>query len=363
MLVLFIHSLAFAGYGDALDGAPTYEERDVHMWTNAVRVAPTDFNDGYNEGGCNTGDFTSSERQPKSPLLFNRDLYEAARYHSNDMDQHDWFSHDSFDGTDFGTRVDRYYDNWSAIAENIAYGYADGYDVVVRGWMCSSGHRVNIMADDYNEMGVGVVGTYYTQDFGHRNSAPDHALKMGCHTPEVPSGSVTLTVDVGDSQAPSEVIAVLNGEEYDMSLWVGTNKQGVYAVDANTTAGCNDYFFVALDGGTEVARFPETGRYGWGNCSFDDVAAKWLAGQPALSWETTQTTTTETTDTTGTTGTTDDTGTDDTTLSTTGGQGGPNNNQHVTTITTTQCGCAAPVGAGSLWLLGSLPLLFVRRRR
>ena len=56
--------MALAGYGDVDDeGFPNYEERGVHLWTNAVRVDPEAFDAEYQSG----------RRQQTGCLLVNLD--------------------------------------------------------------------------------------------------------------------------------------------------------------------------------------------------------------------------------------------------------------------------------------------------
>ena len=43
---------AIAGYGDVSeDGYPSWAERDVHIWTNMMRVDPEEFLDQETTGG------------------------------------------------------------------------------------------------------------------------------------------------------------------------------------------------------------------------------------------------------------------------------------------------------------------------
>ncbi len=107
-------------------------------------------------------------------------LDEAARYHSADMGQDNYRSHDTYDRSggslvyvcDTWTRIDQYYSG--AMGENIAWGYFTPEDVM-NGWMNSSGHRANILSSDNWEIGVGYAAVngsdytrYWTQDFGKR---------------------------------------------------------------------------------------------------------------------------------------------------------------------------------------------------
>lgn len=101
-------------------------------------------------------------------------LQRAARGHSADMIQRDYFSHGNV-----GARLHNYGYRWRTYGENIAYGSgsAGAPNNIFNAWMRSSSHRPNILGRQYREIGVGaVVGTYkgtrnvtmWTADFGSR---------------------------------------------------------------------------------------------------------------------------------------------------------------------------------------------------
>jgi len=115
---------------------------------------------------------------PAPPLTMNGLLLEAARRHSQDMGERNYFSHDSPDGPNGDTMSDRIenagYTGWMTIGENIACGLSSPDDTMA-GWMASDGHCANIMSPHFEEIGVGyaqVDGSdyvfYWTQDFGTR---------------------------------------------------------------------------------------------------------------------------------------------------------------------------------------------------
>jgi hypothetical protein len=116
------------------------------------------------------------EREARNlhPLSYNLELTVAARRHSQDMGDQNYFDHTSLDGRMFFERIiDAGYD-YRNCGENIAAGYATPA-AVVDGWMNSDGHRANILDPDYCDIGVGyaVVNVsdfyhYWTQDFGRR---------------------------------------------------------------------------------------------------------------------------------------------------------------------------------------------------
>jgi uncharacterized protein YkwD len=107
-------------------------------------------------------------------------LLAAARAHSQEMIDKDYFSHNSYDGETFSARLVRFgYTPWRALAENIAWGTGTlgGPDAIFDRWMNSSGHRANILNGNLREIGIGVAaGTYlsygdtrmWTADFGTR---------------------------------------------------------------------------------------------------------------------------------------------------------------------------------------------------
>ena len=270
-----------SGYGDVdQDGYPSYEERDVHMWTNIIRADPEAFRSQY---GC-WSDFSSDEKKSKNVLFYSRPLNEAARYHSTDMHDENWFDHDSsptgdhpFRGTDTWDRIGHFYSETSYLGENIAYGYADGYDVMVNGWMCSSGHRANIMTGGYVELGTGVKSTYWTQNFSGGSADSDGPIAMGVHYPKNADAGddVEFLVDyIGGG--PSNVRVWVNGVATELELEFGDDKNGVWTGFAVGEDDCNEYWFEAIDHDGTWA-FPEEGSYTYGKCDAD-----WVEGHMDL---------------------------------------------------------------------------------
>lgn len=130
------------------------------------------------------------------PLSYDPELEEIAKYHSEDMAENGYFSHDSPSGEEMSDRYDKFgYDcrasaggnRYYTGAENIAYTYyeerisggiyhdspVDVAEGVVKQWMESPGHRRNILLEEWNNEGIGVYikevpeGTrvYVTQNF------------------------------------------------------------------------------------------------------------------------------------------------------------------------------------------------------
>jgi len=108
------------------------------------------------------------------PLIWDDALGTAARGHSSDMAQLNYFSHTSRDGREFYQRITAAGYPYSTCGENIAAGYSSP-QAVMNGWMNSPGHRANILNSAFCDLGVGYAfgststyGHYWTQDFGRR---------------------------------------------------------------------------------------------------------------------------------------------------------------------------------------------------
>lgn len=122
------------------------------------------------------------------PLSENSQLDQAAAGMAQRMVTEHFFSHETPDGK---TVVDRVQptgyipangNDW-VVGENLAWG--DGSlstpQAIVNGWMNSPGHKANILAPDYKDIGLAVAqgspttqatgGTTYVNDFGAKNGA------------------------------------------------------------------------------------------------------------------------------------------------------------------------------------------------
>lgn len=107
-----------------------------------------------------------AERLPAvPPLELEGRLTAAAQAHSQDMAESSFMGHVGSDGSSFIERAERHGYEWSALAENVAFGYGDAASVV-DGWLGSPGHCVNIMNPRVRQLGVGLEGVYWTQLFG-----------------------------------------------------------------------------------------------------------------------------------------------------------------------------------------------------
>ncbi len=116
----------------------------------------------YRTTGCNCG---TEYFGPVNPVVWNDTLELAAKAHSIDMNENNFFEHTGSDGSSAGDRLDRVKYPWRTWGENIARGYDSEKDVV-EAWINSVGHCKNIMNGNFEEMGVAISDSYWTQVFG-----------------------------------------------------------------------------------------------------------------------------------------------------------------------------------------------------
>ncbi|MDP3882692.1 MAG: CAP domain-containing protein [Candidatus Staskawiczbacteria bacterium] len=108
-------------------------------------------------------EYTNWERQKYglSPLSQNSKLSSAALKKAQDMLSNQYFAHVSPNGTGLVELINSVGYNYSAIAENLAYGNFKTESEVIKAWMASPGHRAAILNKNYTEIGAAIVkGTY-----------------------------------------------------------------------------------------------------------------------------------------------------------------------------------------------------------
>ena len=152
---------------------------------------------------CSYSSWRNSALSPKrQPLVLTGSgasiLGTAARSHSTEMATKNFFSHNSADRTSAATRITKKFGYPSAfVGENIAAGQQTVL-AVCAAWMCSSGHRTNILRCGFDTLGSGVAinagssryGIYYTHDFGCSKSAGG-CDSCGATVPQPPSPAPT----------------------------------------------------------------------------------------------------------------------------------------------------------------------------
>ncbi|WP_375560747.1 CAP domain-containing protein [Bernardetia sp. OM2101] len=151
---------------EELETEPNQDADDTNSATNfnVNSQELVDLVNRYRTEGCRCG---SEQMPPVSTITWNETLAKTAYLHSKDMNDKNYFSHTGQDGSSFTERMERQGYSWRAAGENIAKGYANE-TAVIEGWIDSEGHCRNIMNPNFEEMGVGKEGDYWTQVFGTR---------------------------------------------------------------------------------------------------------------------------------------------------------------------------------------------------
>jgi uncharacterized protein YkwD len=94
------------------------------------------------------------------PLKANANLTRAARFHSRDMAQNDYFDHTSPDGEQFSARLTRFGFHWLGAGEAIgeADGLSDATDAATTAitmWQQSPPHNKIMLTGSYRSVGIG----------------------------------------------------------------------------------------------------------------------------------------------------------------------------------------------------------------
>jgi uncharacterized protein YkwD len=109
------------------------------------------------------------------PLTVSARLAAAAAQHTREMGVDGYFEHESFDGTAFWKRIERWYPsrNWStwSVGENLAYESPDvSAQQSVTLWMNSPPHRANLLSRSWREIGISVM--HFDSASGDYENAP-----------------------------------------------------------------------------------------------------------------------------------------------------------------------------------------------
>ena len=120
-------------------------------------------------GNCGSeGNFPAS-----GPLTWEASLTCAARVHSKDMADKNYFSHTNLEGNGPGWRMGQAGYGGGGWGENIAAGYGSPAQAV-QGWLDSDGHCAKMLNVGFSKTGVGYAygagtdyGHYWTQTFGN----------------------------------------------------------------------------------------------------------------------------------------------------------------------------------------------------
>lgn len=274
VVVSLLPTLLYGGYGDLVNGYPSQQERDLHLATNMVRIAPQEFRDSY-IGSYNI--LRPEHYPPVDPIYLHYDLNRSGRVHAEDMAANCGLSHTSCNGTSWFTRIGSYYTDSGGMAENVASGYSTGLATVIQflrddvaGTPAADnsnddGHRQNIMSSLYEDFGPGYAYSstrqwyhFWVQDFGG-GSPPFRAIAAGSHLYLSSQKNTFMAVfHDPDGLAPQKAQVVINGIPHTLNHQLGSTAKGSYMLELANDNDCRDYYFFFVDGGGRTWRFPET---------------------------------------------------------------------------------------------------------
>jgi len=111
---------------------------------------------------------------PVQPLAMNARLIQAARSHSEEMLDNNYFGHDSLDGSSPWDRITAAGYDWYAVGENIAGRFYSSCYMAVQAVVeqmhsdlfrdldyPGRGHRVNMLNPDFREAAIGIARGEY----------------------------------------------------------------------------------------------------------------------------------------------------------------------------------------------------------
>ncbi|HTP10508.1 MAG TPA: CAP domain-containing protein [Anaerolineae bacterium] len=225
-------------------------------------------------------DLVNTERANNGLPPYKRatELDNAARYHSADMGQDNYFSHDTYDRSggnlvfvcDTWARLATYYPSTGWRGENIAAGYSTPQDVM-NGWMNSSGHRANILSSNYWEIGIGYATAsgssyyrYWTQDFGQRSGVypliinRDAASTDSRHVALYIYGSFQQMRLKNDNGAWSDWQTFQNNVAWIIANGVGTHTVTAELKSGSTVITSSDTIYLTVAGVPQLGDLPDT---------------------------------------------------------------------------------------------------------
>jgi hypothetical protein len=307
VVVLWLVPGSAAAIGEESGGFPKWAERVVLEWMNRARVDPAA---DLAACGANCGDAPCHEPHP--PLMWDLRLARAARFHSMELAQQQYFAHDSactvlpgidglFPGTADGSAatscvggVKKCSPKCTSWAARIAlFGIGPAAEIIASGqdpdnafyqflherststqceFTNANGHRWIILELD-GTVGVGVAGPT-VGDFSW--PAPIARIPSGSHYPRQ-GASIAVWANWYDTSGPQLAQVNVDGACTSMVLGRGTPTNGAWtATLAGLATGCHRYVFTFRDAaGVEVA-YPTTGSLGIGDAS----CADWDATRP-----------------------------------------------------------------------------------
>jgi len=106
-----------------------------------------------------------------TPLTLNNKLTQAAINKAKDLAKNNYFSHNSPEGKKFSSWIKETEYEYSFIGENLAKDFSDS-ESTIKAWLKSSGHRENILNENFTETGITIYENIVVQIFGRPELIP-----------------------------------------------------------------------------------------------------------------------------------------------------------------------------------------------
>jgi uncharacterized protein YkwD len=189
-----------------------------------------------------------------APVTLNSELGAAAKYHSADMANNNYFDHYLFDGTDAGTNIQNFGYTGFPYAENIAAGMETAQEVLT-GWQNSPEHNATMTNPQYTEVGIGRAyneashyGWYWTATYG-AGEGPQTAPEPLPDLVEVTDPTlVTETIAPETVTTVDEAPTIITNDGGAVELQqpaINADGEQVYSTGANPVAdGTGDTYIV-----------------------------------------------------------------------------------------------------------------------
>ncbi len=180
------------------------------------------------------------QEQGLSPLTLNSQLNQAAITKANDILAKQYFDHVAPDGTQPADLVTATGYAYLRVGENLALGNFTTDNDLVSAWMNSPGHRANILAPNFSEIGIAAVAGTYENQFAWVAVQTFALPTSACPTvsPDLHTQVETLT-QTATTQQNDLVARRTNLENYQTQLQDLTDQFNTFVASANQklTAG------------------------------------------------------------------------------------------------------------------------------
>lgn len=142
-----------------LPDAEKNEERNNQFVINSLELLEL-----HNRARIKGTRCAASRRTVAPKLTWSNQLAVAAKHHAQYMNRSREFSHTGRNGIKLAKRIENTGYKWLYAGENIAYGYKT-HKSVMQAWLSSKPHCINIVSENFTQMGAAKVNSYWVAVF------------------------------------------------------------------------------------------------------------------------------------------------------------------------------------------------------